>query len=75
MLLVTCIKHDVKNFFSKCKQNCRKLRIWSYLLKKSLVENIIFCVVSSHFNQNKAHDHDCKSIPMQKYAVKRFVNL
>ena len=25
----------------------RKLRIWSYLLKKSVIENFIFCAVSS----------------------------
>ena len=31
------------NFFSKCDQIRRKLRIWSHLLKKSLMENFIFC--------------------------------
>ena len=31
---------------SKCDQICRKLRIWSHLLKKSLMENFIFCAVS-----------------------------
>ena len=35
----------VKDFFSKYDQICRKLRIWSHLLKKSLMENFIFCVV------------------------------
>ena len=39
------MKFSVKDFFSKCGQNRRKLRICSYLLKKSLTENIIFCVV------------------------------
>ena len=33
---------SVKEFFSKCEQICRKLRIWSHLLKKSLMENFIF---------------------------------
>ena len=31
----------IKDFFSKCNQ-IRKLRIWSYLLKKPLQENFIF---------------------------------
>ena len=33
-----------KDFFSKCNQIRRKLRIWSHLLNKSLMENI-FCAV------------------------------
>ena len=32
----------VKDFFSKSDQIRRKLRIWSHLLKKSLLENFIF---------------------------------
>ena len=36
----------VKDFFSKCDQIRRFKQIWSYLLKKSLIENFIFCVVS-----------------------------
>ena len=31
-----------KYFFSKCDQIHRKQRIWSHLLKKSLVENLTF---------------------------------
>ena len=34
----------IKDFFSKCDHIRRKLRIWSYLLKKSLMENFIFFV-------------------------------
>ena len=34
-----------KDFFCKYDQICRKLRIWSYLLKKFLMENFIFCSV------------------------------
>ena len=40
------IKFSIKDFFSKCDQIRRKLRIWSYLLKKFLMESLIFCVVS-----------------------------
>ena len=39
------IKLSVKDFFSKCEQIRRKLRIWSHLLKKSLMANFIFCAV------------------------------
>ena len=37
------MKFYIKDFFSKCDQIRRFLRIWSHLLKKSLIENFIFC--------------------------------
>ena len=36
------MKIFIKDFFSKCDQFRRKLRIWSHLQKKSLMENFIF---------------------------------
>ena len=39
------VKFSIKDFFSKCDQIHRKLRIWSHLLKKPLLENSIFCGV------------------------------
>ena len=39
------IKFSINNFFSKCDQIRRKLRIWSHLLKKSLMGNFIFYAV------------------------------
>ena len=39
-------KFSIKGFFSICDQISRKLRIWSHLLKKSLMENFIFCAVN-----------------------------
>ena len=39
------MKFSIKDFFSKCGQIRWKLRIWSHLLKKSLMENFIFCAV------------------------------
>ena len=39
------MKFSIKGFFSKYDQIRRKLRIWSHLLKKSLMENFIFCGV------------------------------
>ena len=40
------MKFSIKDFFSKCDQIRRKLRIWSHLLKKSLMENFIFYAVT-----------------------------
>ena len=39
------MKFSIKDFFSKCDQTARKLRIQSNLIKKSLMENFIFCAV------------------------------
>ena len=44
------MKFSVKDFFSKCDQICRKLRIWSHLRKKCLMENFIFCTVKVSLN-------------------------
>ena len=39
------MEFSIKDSFSKCDQIRMKLRIWSHLLKKSLMGNFIFCVV------------------------------
>ena len=39
------MKFSIKDFFSKCDQIRSFLRIWSHLLKKFLMENLIFCAV------------------------------
>ena len=39
------MKFFIKDFFSKYDQIRSFLRIWSHLLKKSLMENFIFCAV------------------------------
>ena len=39
------MKFSIKDLFSKCDQIRCFLRIWSHLLKKSLMENFIFCAV------------------------------
>ena len=36
------MKISIKDLFSKCDQICRKLRIWSHLPRKSLMENFSF---------------------------------
>ena len=42
------MKSPIKDFFSKCDQIHSFLRIWSHLLKKSLMENFIFFVVRTN---------------------------
>ena len=39
------MKFSIKDLFSKCDQIRSFLRIWSHLLQKSLMENLIFCAV------------------------------
>ena len=39
------MKFAIKDFFSSYDQICCFLRIWSHLLKKSLMKNFIFCAV------------------------------
>ena len=43
------MKFSIKDFFCKCDQIRRKLRIWSHLLKKSITENFILCTVFIYF--------------------------
>ena len=48
------MKFFIKDFFSKCDQILKKLRVWSHLLKKSLMENFIFfCSVTFNPNRDK----------------------
>ena len=44
-ITVQKMKFSIEDFFSKCDQIRSFLRIWSNLLKKSLIENFIFCAV------------------------------
>ena len=46
------MKFSIKDFVSKCDQTSSFLRIWSGLLKKSLMKNFIFCTVSLSKNTN-----------------------
>ena len=49
-------KFSIKNFFRKCDQICRKLRIWSHLLKKSLKKKRHFlCIDGSSEPINPWH--------------------
>ena len=42
----TKMKFSIKHFFSKCDQIHSFLRICSHLLKKSLMDNFIFCAMN-----------------------------
>ena len=45
------MKFSVKDFFSNVTKSAVSLRIWTHLLKKSLVESFNFCtVLQYHFN-------------------------
>ena len=39
------MKFSIKDFFSKCDQIRNFLRTWSHLLKKTLIENLLFCAL------------------------------
>ena len=41
------MKFSIKDIFRKYDHFCVKLRIWSHLLKKSLMKNFTFCAVYS----------------------------
>ena len=42
------MKCSIEDFFNKCDQIYRTLRIWSHLMKKSLMENFVSSAV--HFD-------------------------
>ena len=45
LIVTQKMKFSIKDFFCKCDQIHSFLFIWSHLLKKSLMENFIFCAV------------------------------
>ena len=59
------MKFSIKDFFSKSDQTRSFLRVWSHLLKKSLMENFSFCAVVAtrscpwfqKFKDKQTHDH------------------
>ena len=64
------MKFSIKDFFSKCDQICSFLGIWSHLLKKSLMENFIFCAV---FDQNTKFQRKTKFIENIAFSDDRFL--
>ena len=53
------MKFSIKDFFSKCNQIQRNLRIRPHLLKKSLIENFIFCAVYTSKLKKKLPNYFC----------------
>ena len=51
------MKFSINDFFSKCDQIHRELWIWSHLLKKSLMENVIFLWSVTGSGKFKANFH------------------
>ena len=45
------MKFPIKDFFGKFDQISTSVRIWSHLLKKSLMESFIFCAVNNTENK------------------------
>ena len=50
------MKFSIVDFFSKCDQIRSFLRIWSHLLKKSTMENFIFCAVFRFYLSHKFYN-------------------
>ena len=47
------MKFSIKDFLSKCDQICGKLRIWSHLLKNSLMKNFVSLQYQSSLDPHK----------------------
>ena len=56
------MKFSIKDFCNKCDKIRRKLWIWSHLLKKSLMENFIFCAVSENYMVYRSLSHPSRNI-------------
>ena len=71
------MKFSIKDFFSKCDQIHRKLRIWSHLLKKSLIENFSFCAVvicRCHFTYHESSWREKKSKIIRFSVIRELLN-
>ena len=68
------MKFSIKYFFFKCDQMHRKLQILSHLLKKSLMENFISCVVIQSIcwflNNNFFNNFIEMQLALQMFQVK-----
>ena len=69
------MKFSIKDLFRKLDQICRKLRIWSHLLKKSIMENFIFCAVKVIFKQKAKHNNYWIFLILFVFTVAFFLEL
>ena len=51
------MKYSIREFCSKCDQIHSFLRIWEHLLKKTLIENFIFCAVRDQWQEDYLGDN------------------
>ena len=58
------MKFSIKDFFRKCDQIRRKLRIWSHLLKKSLMENFFVQCVSAKLTGKHMYQNFIKKVSL-----------
>ena len=68
------MKFPIKDFFSECDQIRSFLRIWSHLLKKSLMGNFIFCAVHVVYIFKMARDFYEDFDTLTKNSVETFLN-
>ena len=63
---------SITDFFNKCDQIRSFLRIWSHLLKKSLMENFIFCAVDvfSGYRNGTLAWNELNKVPTNNYLFK-----
>ena len=69
------MKFSIKEFFSKYDQIFIFLRIWSHLLKKSLMENFIFCavIVEETLNEKMIKYSVCSNIQSPHIFERNFI--
>ena len=69
-VLIACtaqkMMFSIRDFFSKCNQICRFRRVWSHLLKKSVMENFIFCAAMKMCH---THNSNCLLIIWKKSPI------
>ena len=70
----TKMKFSIKDFFSRCDQIRRNLRIWSHLLKKCLMENFIFCAVKLHLRYLTGVNYEYKHTKVVDTQTRCFAN-
>ena len=60
---------SIKDLSRKCDQVHRKLQIWSNLLKKSVMENFIFCTVQLPLLRDTSQLGAPENLHDQLYAI------
>ena len=66
------MKFSIKDFFSKCDQIGSFLRIWSHLLKKSLMENFIFWAVEYplHLTISQIFPYEVTQVDLHNFIIR-----